>query len=261
MVKRGVGFLRQCSARQRSGIAQTTRTTTANSRSARARRGLRAMAAVQHQLFDDEEQPRSPAAALAATSAGDAKRSVPLAERLRPRTLDEVIGQAHLLAPGQPLRVTFQSGRVYSMNLWACLVWRHQRPPRRNRDVSQRRQAVLMDLQRARRSRGRCGQDRPNRVSRQDLRGIRWARSAHPPITRPIDYFGPVVSRPGLSRRRNARHIPGRPSSWQEPRRNHRDLAVCHAVALGGTGTHLGVTWHRARAASGLCGALRPASV
>ena len=33
----------------------------------------------------------------------------PLAERLRPRTLDEVIGQAHLLGPGKPLRVVFAS--------------------------------------------------------------------------------------------------------------------------------------------------------
>ncbi len=42
----------------------------------------------------------------------------PLAERLRPRTLDEVIGQAHLLGPGQPLRVAFESGQPHSMILW-----------------------------------------------------------------------------------------------------------------------------------------------
>jgi len=44
--------------------------------------------------------------------------SVPLAERLRPRRLDEVIGQAHLLGPGKPLRVAFESGRPHSMILW-----------------------------------------------------------------------------------------------------------------------------------------------
>ena len=43
---------------------------------------------------------------------------VPLAERLRPRTLDEVVGQRHLLAPGRPLRVAFDAGRLPSMILW-----------------------------------------------------------------------------------------------------------------------------------------------
>ncbi|RQP26164.1 replication-associated recombination protein A [Piscinibacter terrae] len=42
----------------------------------------------------------------------------PLAERLRPRTIDEVIGQQHLLGPGKPLRVAFESGRLHSMILW-----------------------------------------------------------------------------------------------------------------------------------------------
>ena len=44
--------------------------------------------------------------------------AAPLAERLRPRTLDEVIGQHHLLGPGKPLRVAFESGRLHSMILW-----------------------------------------------------------------------------------------------------------------------------------------------
>jgi putative ATPase len=44
--------------------------------------------------------------------------SAPLAERMRPRTVDEVIGQAHLLGPGKPLRVAFESGRAHSMILW-----------------------------------------------------------------------------------------------------------------------------------------------
>ncbi len=42
----------------------------------------------------------------------------PLAERLRPQTLADVIGQAHLLGPGKPLRVAFESGRIRSMILW-----------------------------------------------------------------------------------------------------------------------------------------------
>lgn len=43
---------------------------------------------------------------------------VPLAERLRPKSIDEVIGQKKLLAPGQPLRVAFETKRPHSMILW-----------------------------------------------------------------------------------------------------------------------------------------------
>lgn len=43
---------------------------------------------------------------------------VPLAERLRPASLDEVVGQAHLLGLGKPLRVAFESGRPHSMIFW-----------------------------------------------------------------------------------------------------------------------------------------------
>jgi putative ATPase len=63
----------------------------------------------QDSLFEAEPElpPRSTANAAA-----------PLAERLRPRTLDDVVGQAHLLGPGRPLRVAFESGRLPSMILW-----------------------------------------------------------------------------------------------------------------------------------------------
>ena len=44
--------------------------------------------------------------------------AVPLAERLRPTSLDEVIGQQHLLGSGKPLRVAFESGQPHSMILW-----------------------------------------------------------------------------------------------------------------------------------------------
>ncbi|MCU6433703.1 replication-associated recombination protein A [Undibacterium sp. Jales W-56] len=42
----------------------------------------------------------------------------PLAEALRPKTLDEVIGQSHLLGSGKPLRLAFESGKPHSMILW-----------------------------------------------------------------------------------------------------------------------------------------------
>ena len=42
----------------------------------------------------------------------------PLAERLRPTTLGEVIGQAHILGPGMALRLAFESGQPHSCILW-----------------------------------------------------------------------------------------------------------------------------------------------
>ena len=42
----------------------------------------------------------------------------PLAEQLRPTTLDAVVGQSHLLAENKPLRLAFQSGKLPSMILW-----------------------------------------------------------------------------------------------------------------------------------------------
>ena len=42
----------------------------------------------------------------------------PLAARMRPRTIAEYIGQAHLLGEGQPLRQALEAGRAHSMMLW-----------------------------------------------------------------------------------------------------------------------------------------------
>ena len=42
----------------------------------------------------------------------------PLADRVRPRTLDEVVGQEHLLGPGRVLRAAIESGELHSMILW-----------------------------------------------------------------------------------------------------------------------------------------------
>ena len=59
-------------------------------------------------LFDT-----SPIAAPSAQS-----RQAPLAERMRPRTLDEYVGQEHLLAPGKPLRVAIENDDATSMIFW-----------------------------------------------------------------------------------------------------------------------------------------------
>lgn len=42
----------------------------------------------------------------------------PLAARMRPRTLEEYVGQAHLLAPGKSLREAIEQGTVTSMIFW-----------------------------------------------------------------------------------------------------------------------------------------------
>ncbi|MBK8523646.1 MAG: replication-associated recombination protein A [Betaproteobacteria bacterium] len=43
---------------------------------------------------------------------------VPLAEQLRPKTLDDVVGQTHLLGVGKPLRLAFEAGQPHSMIFW-----------------------------------------------------------------------------------------------------------------------------------------------
>jgi len=69
----------------------------------------------QDALFDNQDLPDGGAKGQLPASVSPA---APLAERLRPRHLDEVIGQAHLLGPGKPLRVAFEQGRLHSMILW-----------------------------------------------------------------------------------------------------------------------------------------------
>ena len=51
-------------------------------------------------------------------ASGGSARSAPLAERLRPKTLDEILGQEHLLGPGKPLRTAIERDQVPSMILW-----------------------------------------------------------------------------------------------------------------------------------------------
>src|SRR5438132_9933721 len=42
----------------------------------------------------------------------------PLADRMRPHALDEIVGQEHLLGPGRVLRAAMESGELHSMILW-----------------------------------------------------------------------------------------------------------------------------------------------
>src|ERR687897_60950 len=61
-------------------------------------------------LFDDPAE--------AARIAAEADASAPLAERMRPRTLDEFVGQQALVAPGRPLRQAIEQDRLQSVILW-----------------------------------------------------------------------------------------------------------------------------------------------
>ncbi len=67
----------------------------------------------QDALFSSPTPPEGSAANFGAQAS-----TVPLAERLRPQQIDDVVGQRHLLAPGRPLRVAFDAGRLPSMILW-----------------------------------------------------------------------------------------------------------------------------------------------
>jgi putative ATPase len=65
-------------------------------------------------LFERRPEPRRPEPGRPAAPAA----GTPLAERLRPRTLDEVVGQDHLLGPGRVLREALERGDLHSMILW-----------------------------------------------------------------------------------------------------------------------------------------------
>jgi putative ATPase len=56
-------------------------------------------------LFASDREPESPA-------------GQPLPDRLRPRSLDEIVGQEHLVGAGAPIRQMIDSGRLVSMILW-----------------------------------------------------------------------------------------------------------------------------------------------
>src|SRR5438132_7110188 len=59
-------------------------------------------------LFEEDERPRTTGPAS----------GTPLAERMRPRTLDEVLGQDDILAPGKPLREAIERDLLQSIILW-----------------------------------------------------------------------------------------------------------------------------------------------
>src|SRR5438128_7717062 len=68
----------------------------------------------QSSLFGSDTTPSS----KKNTSAPSSTSTEPLAARMRPRTLDEILGQEHLLAPGRILRRSIEEDRIPSMILW-----------------------------------------------------------------------------------------------------------------------------------------------
>ena len=68
-------------------------------------------------LFDVPESPEL-AAPGGGSLSGAAQESAPLAVRMRPRTLDELVGQDHLLAAGSPLRQVIEGDKPLTILLW-----------------------------------------------------------------------------------------------------------------------------------------------
>ncbi len=80
---------------------------------------------------------------MSARESSARERLRPLADRMRPRTLAEFVGQRHLLAPGKPLREAVERGQLHSMVLWG--------PPGTGKTtlarlIAQRAQAELIAL-------------------------------------------------------------------------------------------------------------------
>src|SRR3982751_3578837 len=59
-----------------------------------------------------------PSADSARDAVKGAERTAPLAERMRPRSFDEFVGQQELLAPGRPLREAIERDLLQSIILW-----------------------------------------------------------------------------------------------------------------------------------------------
>ncbi|QBI21944.1 replication-associated recombination protein A [Egibacter rhizosphaerae] len=71
-------------------------------------------------MFDDEatQPPRAGASESGGPPSAEPAEDAPLAARLRPRSLDEVVGQAELLGPEGPLRRAIEADRLRSVVLW-----------------------------------------------------------------------------------------------------------------------------------------------
>jgi len=69
-------------------------------------------------LFDSEPAGQAPATPASTPATSPTAPLPPLAERLRPQRLHDVVGQQHLIGPGRPLQRAFEAGRLHSFILW-----------------------------------------------------------------------------------------------------------------------------------------------
>jgi putative ATPase len=69
-------------------------------------------------LFGDDSDRPAAAPAVRSEDGRSVDPSAPLAERMRPRSLDDIVGQDALLGPGRPLRVAIEQDRLRSIVLW-----------------------------------------------------------------------------------------------------------------------------------------------
>ena len=74
-----------------------------------------AIMAVNRRRFTDEAEVEIMGDLFAAAEAQARQSTAPLAARMRPRTLDEVLGQEDLIGPGRPLRVAIERDRLPSL--------------------------------------------------------------------------------------------------------------------------------------------------
>src|SRR6266536_1695078 len=72
----------------------------------------------QSSLFGPDDTPSSRKIPLPTSAAASTDPGEPLAARMRPRTLDEIVGQEHLLGPGKVLRRNIEADTITSMILW-----------------------------------------------------------------------------------------------------------------------------------------------
>ena len=72
---------------------------------------------------DDDDEPDFAPSSLSRGAAAGARPRPPLAVRMRPRSLDEVAGQKHLLKPGSPLRQLAESGAGGPAGLSSVILW------------------------------------------------------------------------------------------------------------------------------------------